>query len=315
MKKEPLVSVIMNCYNGEKFLKEAIESVLIQTYQNFEIIFFDNASTDKSTQIALFYDKRLKYFRSEINVTLGEARNLAIEKCKGDYITFLDVDDLWYKDKLIQQIDYFENHKIGLVYSLASIINSDGLILNTPIINSNTNSSRISFGGLFENYDVILSSAMISAKALSSINGSFDNLLEYAEEYDLFMRICSKFDAVRVEKVLTSYRTHKDQVSNKQFECRIFEDEYILSKLNLLNKDIFIKQPSLINKKLGRIAWNKFLNEILKGNQFIAMRKLLPFIFYSFRYFLFFILSIFGSRFIKIIWNHYRKRKGFVVIN
>jgi len=81
MKQEPLVSVVMNCYNGEKYLREAIESVLTQTCQNWEIIFWDNQSTDRSAEIFKSYaDPRLKYFYAPKHTWLYEARNYAIEK-------------------------------------------------------------------------------------------------------------------------------------------------------------------------------------------------------------------------------------------
>jgi len=104
----PLVSVIMNCYNGEAYLNDAIKSVLNQTYKNFEIIFWDNQSKDNSKNIfRSFNDKRLKYFYSSKHTTLYEARNLAIKKSKGEYIAFLDTDDIWLKDKLHLQIKKF----------------------------------------------------------------------------------------------------------------------------------------------------------------------------------------------------------------
>ena len=101
----PLVSVVMNCYNGEKFLKEALDSVYSQTYQNWEIIFWDNCSTDNSRCIAGSFDLRLKYYKSSEIINLGAARKSAVEKCSGVFIAFLDVDDKWFSKKLeIQKI-------------------------------------------------------------------------------------------------------------------------------------------------------------------------------------------------------------------
>ena len=112
MQKKPLVSIIMNCLNGSKYLNEAIKSVLDQTYRNWEIIFFDNNSTDQSHLILQKYsEKRIKYFKSKITHTLYKARNLAIKKSKGDLIAFLDVDDWWTKDKLKKQVNFFLNNR------------------------------------------------------------------------------------------------------------------------------------------------------------------------------------------------------------
>ena len=116
--KNPLVSVIMNCFNGELFLKDSIESVINQTYENWELIFWDNRSKDKSAEIFKSYkDKRLKYFYADEHTSLYKARNLAIDQSKGNFISFIDTDDLWNKDKLELQMPYFKNPEVGVVYS------------------------------------------------------------------------------------------------------------------------------------------------------------------------------------------------------
>ena len=95
---KPLVSIIMNCRNGEKYLKQSIKSILCQSFHNWELIFWDNKSIDNSKKILFtFKDKRIKYFYSNKNIKLYEARNKAIKKASGKYITFLDVDDFWKK--------------------------------------------------------------------------------------------------------------------------------------------------------------------------------------------------------------------------
>ena len=109
----------MNCHNGEKFLSESLSSILNQTYNNWEIIFFDNASNDKSREILKNYnDKRIKYFKNNKLVDLYKARNLAVDQCSGEYISFLDTDDLWTPDKLEKQINFIQqNNQFKIVYS------------------------------------------------------------------------------------------------------------------------------------------------------------------------------------------------------
>ena len=125
MQKKPLVSIIMNCLNGSKYLNEAIKSVLDQTYKNWEIIFFDNNSTDQSRSILQKYnEKRIKYFKSKVTHTLYKARNLAIKKSKGDLIAFLDVDDWWTKNKLKKQVNFFLTNKaVDVIYSNVFLFN------------------------------------------------------------------------------------------------------------------------------------------------------------------------------------------------
>ena len=107
METAPLVSIVVNCYNGEQFLKEAINSIYTQTYSNWEIIFWDNVSTDDSATIAQSYDKRLKYHLAHQTTPLGKARALAAGKARGKYLAFLDCDDLWLDSKLENQIEIF----------------------------------------------------------------------------------------------------------------------------------------------------------------------------------------------------------------
>ena len=117
--KNPLVSIIMNCHNGEKFLRQSIKSVLHQSYKNWELIFYDNCSSDNSKQIIKnFKDKRIKYLHSKIFLNLYHARNKAIQNTKGKYITFLDTDDWWEKNKLKKQIDFVKKNKdVKILYT------------------------------------------------------------------------------------------------------------------------------------------------------------------------------------------------------
>ena len=119
-KKLPLVSIILNCYNSAKFLKKSINSVIAQSYENWELIIFDNFSNDNTELEILKFkkNKKIRYFKSKKLFNLYHARNLAIEKTKGSLITFLDADDWWLKDKLKLQVRYLDQNKdSNIVYS------------------------------------------------------------------------------------------------------------------------------------------------------------------------------------------------------
>ena len=124
--REPLVSIVMNCYNSDRFLKEAIDSIYAQTYQNWEIIFWDNCSTDRSASIAKSYDEKLKYFLAEQTTTLSIARNCALRKVNGDYVSFLDCDDLYLPHKLEQQVQLMEENCYAMCYASTVKINEVG---------------------------------------------------------------------------------------------------------------------------------------------------------------------------------------------
>ena len=113
-KTKPIVSIIMNCHNGQKYIKESLNSIKKQTFKNWETIFFDNQSNDNSLEIAKSFkkDKRIKIFKSIKKLSLYEARNEAIKKTRGIYIAFLDADDLWLPKKLEIQLDYIKKKNL-----------------------------------------------------------------------------------------------------------------------------------------------------------------------------------------------------------
>ena len=111
VKKSPLISVIMNARNSEKYLDECLRSLKSQSYKKWELVFFDNCSSDNTLNILKKSKiKKLKYYYSKNRLKLYHARNLAVKKASGDYITFLDTDDIWVKDKLQKQINFLRKN-------------------------------------------------------------------------------------------------------------------------------------------------------------------------------------------------------------
>lgn len=126
--ERPFVSVLMNCYNGEKYLRAALDSVLAQTCQNWELIFWDNQSTDKSAAICKSYgDPRIRYFYASEHTELGAARIQAFKKIHGEFVAVLDADDVAHPDRLARQVEYLEQHPdVALVGSWAQLIDEHG---------------------------------------------------------------------------------------------------------------------------------------------------------------------------------------------
>ena len=119
LKKKPFVSIILNCHNGEEYLEDALISISKQTYTNWELVFWDNRSSDNSSIIFEKFkkkNKKFKYFKAKKFTSLYKARNLAIQKANGDYIAFIDSDDTWEKDKLQKQLKLFKDPSVGVVY-------------------------------------------------------------------------------------------------------------------------------------------------------------------------------------------------------
>ena len=108
----------MNCYNGEKYLSDSLKSVIKQKHKNWELIFWDNRSTDNSKKIfESFQDPRFKYHYSDRHTTLYEAKNLACKKSSGEFIAFLDCDDRWYENFLSAREFFFQDEKYDFSYS------------------------------------------------------------------------------------------------------------------------------------------------------------------------------------------------------
>ena len=203
---QPLVSVIMNCYNGETYLNESIKSVLDQNYKNWELIFWDNKSSDKSAQIFKSYnDSRLKYYHAPNHTLLYEARNQAIEKASGSFIAFIDTDDFWEKDKLELQIPLFKDSDVGVVYGNLYVLNE---ILNTKKIFLKEKPKGFILSNLLKNYCTGLVTLVIRKSFLDNDKTVFDNSFHIMGDFDLMIRMSTKYKFDCVEKPIATWRVH-----------------------------------------------------------------------------------------------------------
>lgn len=234
---DPLVSVIMNGYNCEKYLKQAIDSVLSQTYKNWEIIFWDNASTDATQSIATSYGPKLRYFRSDINTTLGAARNKALEQARGELIAFLDTDDYWLPEKLAIQVGILQKSKeVDFIYGNCYILDHQAgrqhKSLRMPQPSGNV------FGRFLQHYPVNLQTVLLRRSALEALDHLFDDQLMLSEEFDLFMRILYRSKAYYLDVPTAVYRIHENMSSIRHIEKWPSECQFVLEKLLSLDSEI-----------------------------------------------------------------------------
>jgi glycosyltransferase involved in cell wall biosynthesis len=210
----PTVSIIMNCYNGEEFLREAIDSVYGQTYTDWEIILWDDASTDSTPEIANSYDERLRYFKGQKSKSLGEARNHALEMVRGDFIAFLDQDDIWLPEKLSLQIPLFSlDAEVGIV--IGNVLNRRNLSDKPKYSRTNIPPSGYVYKDLVKNYIISIPTAVIRKSTLLLLEYWFDPRFNMIEEYDLFLRISLIAKLRYIDKVIAIYRTHSNNLSSK----------------------------------------------------------------------------------------------------
>lgn len=210
--EQPLVSVIINCYNGEKFVREAIDSVLAQTYRHWELIFWDNCSEDATPTIAQSYqDARIRYFRAEKNTTLGVARNLAMAKAMGEFVTFLDSDDYWsaeFLEKAVQPL--VGNPELGLCYTRLYIFSkkvaSDSHKPLAPRI--------VSLKELASHYNIPMSACICRTRVIREHQVEFNTCFSLIEDYDFFIKIASYSQAYYLPEPLSYYRYHTGNLSH-----------------------------------------------------------------------------------------------------
>ena len=212
-KKEILVSIIVNCYNGEKYLKDALLSIKNQTFQNFEVIFWDNNSLDNSKKIYLsINDNRFKYFFSKEKLKLYDARNLALSKCSGDLITFLDTDDLWLNNKLSEEVFEYKKNNFDILYSnyyIKKKLSKKLKLKKVQLISSDFQNSYL------KNYDVALVTICISKKILNK--NMFDSNYNIIGDFVFMMRM-SKFSKISILNMpLSIYRVHDNNYTNQNY--------------------------------------------------------------------------------------------------
>ena len=232
--EKPLVSVIINCFNGEKYLREALDSVITQTYNNWEIIFWDNQSTDKSAEIFKSYkDSRLKYYcaSSHANI-LYEARNYALQKANGDFIAFLDVDDWWLPNKLEKQIPLFDDPDVGLVYgNLWRLFEKKN---KKKIYRKKILPTGMILGELLHDYVIGSPTYVIRKKSLDSLGYHFNKDFHIIGDFDLNIRLAAKWKINCVQDPVATVRIHGQNVSllNKNKEIDELKIWYNEMKIN-----------------------------------------------------------------------------------
>lgn len=207
-KKSPLVSVIMPVYNAENYLAEAIESILKQTYRNFEFIIVDDASTDNSKPIIKKYakkDRRIRSYFSKSNHGEAAARNLGFSKARGEYIAVMDGDDISDNKRLEKQVDYLTKHRDTVVMgSNISIMDSTSTVYGERHYTENDREIRKEIGwkSPFAHPTV-----MMKKNALDLAKGYDEGLLQ-APDYDLWFRLLRLGKGHNLQEKLLIYRVH-----------------------------------------------------------------------------------------------------------
>ena len=257
----PKVSVIIPAYNAMNYLSETLDSVLKQTFADFEVLIINDGSSDGIVQwFSGLGEKRVQLISQE-NQRIAAARNTGISHAKGEYIAFLDADDLWEPTKLEKQVRFLENHpSVGIVHTWTRLIDPKsqptGRILTSPAEGN-------PWLHLIQKNTIMTSSVMLRSVCLQTVGG-FSQDLHYCEDTDLWIRLAASYTFGIVKEPLTSYRLHPGTLSTNCPE--------VLQSFRILIERAFESVPTellyLRNRAYGHqiiyLAWRSLNNRDYK---------------------------------------------------
>jgi len=270
VKDNPLVSIIVNCFNGEKFLRAALDSIISQSYENWEVIFWDNQSTDQSANIFFGYaDERFRYFYSPSHTVQYEARNFAVDQAGGDFIAFLDVDDLWSPEKLAMQIPLFQDVEVGLIYCKSWALNESSNISHK--MHKNDPPTGWVLSQLVGQYFLVLSSVVVRKSAFYSMENGFDATLNIVGDMDFFIRLAINWKLDCPKEELAVYRLHGNNLGQNQRDTHAKEYKKIVKKFR---ENVFInKLPELDNLE-NELIYVEGQRYVIKRNIKMAIKSI-----------------------------------------
>ena len=250
-----LVSVIMPSYNTARFIRETLESVMAQTYTNWELIIVDDCSKDNTDEIVLPYidDARIRYLKNETNSGAAVSRNRALREAKGKWIAFLDSDDLWVPEKLEKQIAFMEDN--GYYFSYTNYIEIDEE--NSPLGKTVTGPKRITKHGMYNYCWPGCLTVMYDAEKIGLIQIAD---IKKNNDYAMWLKVCKKTDCYLLAEPLAKYRKRSGSISNHGYMklikwhyrlFRIAENKNPISAFALTIRNLFfgvIKKVKYVKK-------------------------------------------------------------------
>ncbi len=209
----PKVSIVIAAYNAMLYLPQALDCVLEQTFQDFELLIVDDGSHDEiKSWAAQLTDSRIRFFSQE-NAGSAAARNTGISHATGEYLAFLDSDDWWEPTKLAQQVRILDEEKnVGLVYTWVATMDSDGVLEGK--VYQNTATGDVWESLIEQDLLVCGSTPMIRRECFDTV-GLFDTRFAYAQTWEMWLRIATKYEFQVIPKVLVHYRFHPNNTSKQ----------------------------------------------------------------------------------------------------
>ena len=211
-----LVSIIMPSYNTGRFIAETVNSVLAQTYENWELIIVDDCSTDNTDEVVAQFlgDERIQYIKNEKNGGAAVSRNRALREAKGKWIAFLDSDDLWTADKLEKQIGFMEKNGYHFSYTNYNEIDEESQPLGRHV----TGPRKISKTGMFNYCWPGCLTVMYDAETVGLIQIED---IKKNNDYAMWLKVCRKAKCYLLDEDLALYRKRRGSISNHSYKALI----------------------------------------------------------------------------------------------
>jgi glycosyltransferase involved in cell wall biosynthesis len=272
--RTPKVSVVMPVYNGERFLRESLDSIFAQTFREFEVICVDDGSTDNSAAVLEPYGQRIRVVRQQ-NAGQSAARNVGVTLATGQYVAFLDQDDLWYPPKLMSQVAVLDRDPhVVLAHCNFDRIDETGRMLQESAGVVERASAVASPMGQLIGEALIFPSAMMIRKEGYERIGGFHRELQGFEDFDLIARLKQEGTFVMLEETGMAYRLHGDGFTRTGGLHVIRSRETFLRRMQQLYEGHPDKQM-IVHRMLGDCYSDWGAHELSKGNKQEARRKFL----------------------------------------
>ena len=265
--KNPKVTVLMSVYNGDKYLNEAIDSILGQTFKDFEFLIVNDGSTDKTGEILKSYnDPRIKMINNEKNIGLTKSLNKGLKLARGEYIARQDADDISMPGRLEKEIEFLEQNKsVGLVGTDYLIINEKGNVVHiVKCLNGNRElKAKLLEGNQFGHGSVILRRECIEKV------GTYREEFKFAQDYDFCLRIAEVYDVANISEPLYKWRIDSKSISVAK---KALQDKYTLLAIELAKERKQSGKDKL--QSLNKEEVDKLLDELISDTRIQDKRKI-----------------------------------------
>ncbi len=271
MKYEPLVTVLMPVFNGEKYLRDSIESILQQTYKNIEFLIIDDGSSDDSVRIVQSYDDpRIRLIRNEKNLKLIATLNRGIELANGKYIARMDCDDISLPRRIEEQVKFLEKNHDYVLCGTGCTILGKRFSKNSPINGWAKIRNRLVVGNCFTHPTVMFRGSILREK-----NIKYDEKYVHAEDFELWQRLSEEYKLENISKPLLKYRITPGSISRKYNYEQLNMNSKIANR-GLEKNGIFFEKsqymrPSLTCEEV--INAKKELEDIVMKNKYYQEDK------------------------------------------